>query len=117
MESTEKFHLMSCSIDVQNREKCFLSSHLKYAYFLRVVDPYEEAVAIAVNICNKPHVRGDCTFSAITREVLDSCMKLELSLQEENVDLLRYFTYHLLAYCYIKVGVLAEICLSVVLHH
>ena len=81
------------------------------------MDRYEEAVAIAVNICNKPHVKGDCTFSAITGEVLDSCMKLELSLQEENVDLLRYFTYHLLAYCYIKVGVSAEICLPVVLHH
>ena len=117
MESTEKLHLISCSIDLHNREKYFLSSHLKYANFLRVVNRYEEVVAIAINICNKPHVRGDCTFSAIIIEVFDSCMKLELSLREENVASLRYFAYHLLAYCYIKVGVLAEVCLPVVLHH
>ena len=52
-----------------------------------------------------------CYISRVTSEVLDVCLKLEVTLEDEMCHSQSYFVYHYLTCCYIEAKVLAEVCI------
>ena len=118
-EAAEKFHLIACSI--QNEERNTMK-FVKFCNFLMVQDKHEKAVKCLMVLCQKCPSNHDLYFSRVTSEVLDICLKLEVSLQDETTHPQRLFVYHFLTQSYIKAGVLTEVCIpdnigSVTLHY
>ena len=112
-QTSERFHLIACSI--QNKvEKINLEKYIKYANFLRGEKQHENAAHLLIfsKIFQRCFTNRFSTFSRITSEVLDTCMKLTVAFQEDVSAHDLIFSYHLLETCYKKAGVLAEVCFN-----
>ena len=106
VETTEKFHLTSLSMQ-SIRSQDGLQKKIKYVTFLIAELQYEDAVKILMT--HRVSMNLGVCFSRVTSEVLDPCLKIEVSLQDEINHSHAYFSYHLLLCCYIKAGILAEV--------
>ena len=109
-QTSERFHLIACSI--QNKvEKINLEKYIKYANFLRVEKQAENAAHLLIfnKIFQRCFRSRFSTFSRITSEVLDTCLKLTVAFQEDVSAHDLIFSYHLLKTCYTEAGVLAEV--------
>ena len=106
--------MIACSI--QNKEingYNYSEKHIKYANYLRADKQYEEATLELMKFCQRippEYTLHRCTFSRVTSEVLDTCLKLTVALQVEIIRDVYIFAYHLLTVGYMHAGVLAEVC-------
>ena len=109
VQTCERFYLIACSIE-NHFEKVNSEEYIKFANYLFVEEQYEEAVQILSTACQRIPVELICTFSRVTSEVLDTCLKLTVAFQDDVSHPSDTFAYHLLTSCYIQTGVLAEVC-------
>ena len=114
--TTEQFYLISCSIE-HRESNINIAKYIKYANYLRLNKRFEESVQILMNLCRREPKWNCCRFSKLTSEVLDACLKLPLTFQNEIYFGNVLFEYHLLTCCYIEAGVLAEVCFPYVLDY